>query len=404
MQNTDTGIIDLAPDGFVFTEDDLSLNAKESYEFLEFWHLYGSFSLFTYTTLQQAYFDFVNKLLFADYLSFKALAGLIANKQSLKNKVLIVTTHAERTEALAVWKFLHDQYGIALEFVDLDSTSQVNYQQLEEVLQNSEHEVKIVSLPFVHEILGSVNSLELLRKIKKETNAYFALYIGANFVCAKNYSALSRLQEMDMVVFDLDEASCPIFCAYKSSVFNSPDASGFKNSSSNQEESTYKTVAVKDSNAYGFITDYNSTFSNNKSFIFAKKCNKQLININFDKKENSLPFDKDQEKELETKVAQKLLEKLLEYEAIGILGPVDAESRCGVVSFVVAGVEPNEVFEFFKDGGIIIGLDTEKYAELYKKFGVYGVNMVNVAKLNEQNLQEFLDLLSDFMFKFGITQ
>ncbi len=83
----------------------------------------------------------------------------------------IITSKIEHHAVLHTAEQLQKEYGIELDFVDLDSCGLVNYEHLEQLLQSSKNTV--VSLMHINNEIGNILDIERVAKLCKAHNALF---------------------------------------------------------------------------------------------------------------------------------------------------------------------------------------------------------------------------------------
>ncbi len=84
----------------------------------------------------------------------------------------MITTRIEHHAVLHTIEALKDEFGLNVEYIELDKVGDINYDHLNSLLQNSE-EKTLVSLMFVNNELGNILDIEKVCAFCKTNNALF---------------------------------------------------------------------------------------------------------------------------------------------------------------------------------------------------------------------------------------
>lgn len=293
----------------------------------------------------------------------------------------ILVTRMDHHSNFVPWQYLARERGAKFKIIELTENYELDFQSFHRILK--EEKVKILALPLVSNVLGTINPIKDLALLAKAAGA--SVFVDAAQAMSHMPVKISDLGPIDFLAFSSHKVFGPmgagvlwareeILKKMKPYQFGGDMISSVKDMLSDWNELPWKfeagTPNVADVLGLGAALDYVDRVG--------------LKNI------------ETYEREL-TKYA---LARFSQIQDLKVLGPAESNKRAAVFSFVTP-VHPNDLVTYLDPQGFCVRVGHHCTQPLHEKLGIQGTARVSFAFYNSpQEIEKFFDALEEALVFF----
>ena len=288
-------------------------------------------------------------------------------RKFMKKNDVVVITEMEHHSNVVPWQILVEEKGIKIEWVDVTDDGLVDMESYEKILNKHKKRVKVVSIPHVSNVLGTVNPVKKMCEMAKEVGA--VTHLDAAQSAAR--------QQIDVQDWEVD------FVSFSSHKMYGPDGIGVLYGREELFEEMDPLlggggmIAGVSKEKYGVAElpwKFEAGTPNiSDGAVFAEAL--EFI--------NELGMDAIAEHERE--LMGYAIEKVGGVDGVTIVGPTNPQIRLGALSFVVDSVHPHDLSSLLDERGVAIRAGHHCAMPLHLEMELPATSRISLAVYNTKD-------------------